>query len=160
MADSIDGQLLKKTQAGIQSLAGTIEDISLEEKVVILQVAKEKGQKIPALPFIPIWLFNTEIINEAEGSNSGDIIVYPIGVAVIDKKITIENSFEAFDRRLFWRQKMMDHFIPNRVTISPDVVTDIFVVPGQRIDKAAWENRNIFVNWFVIQYRTSQQRRA
>lgn len=160
MTISIDGQLLEKTRDGIKTLAGTIEGIDLEEKVIIQEVPQDQEGNIPDFPFIPVWLLNTEIYVDADGTNKSDIIVYPIGVAILDTKQAVQESFAEFDRRLFWRQKMMDHFIHTRVTISPDVVSDTIIIPGPRVDQSIWRNRQKFGSWFVIQYRTCQQRRV
>ena len=155
MPDSIHAKLLADAVVMVKHLAlAGITEASIKEIWL-----PEKSAKFAAtLPAIHVSPFGQETFGE--GTNRGDDIQYPIGIYMMDD--ANRGSTTEIDERLLWREKILDHFIHNRlsVALTNAVICDQLIEPGPIVDNAAWYGRNIWLSALVVRVMVRKRRRA
>jgi len=158
MADSILGQIIVAVRDALR------DDVALtgvEREHIILQPVPENVAFAPAaMPFISVSSFLAESFPNP-GTNVSDDYGYSVSIFIIDKKAAVRN-FDAFDRRLLWRENILDHFIHNKVTITATgtVQYTITLDPAAVVDLSAWFEKEMFVSPINLRVVTRVTRRV
>ncbi len=145
MADSILGQILVAVRDALR------DDVTLdgiEREHILLQPVPENVASAPtAMPFITVSSFLAESFANP-GTNVSEDYGYSISIFIIDKKSIVLKDFDSFDRRLVWRETILDHFVHNKLTITATgtVQYDITIDPSAVVDISAWFDKELFVS--------------
>ena len=159
MADSILGQILVAVR---DALRDDVTLTGIENEHILLQTVPQNVASAPAaMPFISVSSFLAESFPNP-GTNVSDDYGYPVSIFIIDKKETVQKDFDAFDRRLVWRENILDHFIHNKVTITATgtVQYTITIDPSAVVDLSAWFDKSLFVSPINLRVVTRVTRRT
>jgi hypothetical protein len=159
MADSILGQILEATKDDLRDNV-TLTGIE-REHIHIQPIPENVGSSPGALPFITVSSFLAESFPNP-GTNVGDDYGYPISIFIVDRKSTVLKDFDSFDRRLVWRENIMDRFIRNKFSIAATgtVQYDILIEPSPIVDISAWFEKELFVSPINLRAVTRVTRRT
>ena len=130
-----------------------------DEQVVIRTNAEHYNKWIDSKqPGIILSPIGTEKINvKSPGTNASDDIGYPVLISIVDDVLPSHSNVHQ-DKRLFWREKIIDTFIHFR--LAGAINYDIDVVPGPIVEPGAWTQQRKFLSIIELTVTQRVQRRA
>lgn len=128
--------------------------------VLGLQTLIEKPEDLtPTLPAVILAPYGAERLGP--DTNLSDRIEYPLAVLMLDKANGDQDT--GFDKRMVWRESVIDHFIRNRVTVTLPTGCFLLTQEVDTFDMAnlpAWVERNTFLGGLVVRFVCRRRRRA
>lgn len=136
MADSIVGQILVKVR---DALRADVTLTGVENEHIIIQPIPNDASAPKAKPHISVSSFLAESFPEPSTTNTDDY-GYPISIFIVDKKSEVLKDFDSLDRRLLWREAIIDHFIRLRIDIAATATKwkTTTIEPAPIADFSAW----------------------
>lgn len=159
MADSVHENILEKVVSEIESLG--LEDMT-PSNVLVTDVPVGEGAYYRGYPAICVSPVGNEQIVPTEGNNLQDAIGYPVLISIVDGANKKQESVSR-DRRLLYREKIIDHFIENNGIswgVSGVDEVNVHIETGSIIDPAAWFDQNLNLSTIVLRCKTLKTRRA
>lgn len=148
MADSILGQILVATQDALR------DDVILdgvEREHIIIQPVPNDTSAPKARPYISVSSYLAESFPEPSTTDTDDY-GYPISIFIVDKKSEVLKDFNSLDRRLVWREAIIDHFIRLRIDIAATATKwKTTIIEGSPIaDISAWFDNELWVSPITV----------
>lgn len=143
-------------------VATTISGLSLTDSpaVVKLSVPLDDKKDVPNLPAIVVTPFGVESIDPRGGTNESEDIGYPVLVAMIEQA----NGDQTTDRnkRLLWRQKIVDALIHTQPTIVTTFARpyDLTIEPADITSLPGWLFRQKSMSVLTARIWVRKKRRA
>jgi len=159
MADSVHESILEKVVSEIEGLS--LEDMA-PNNVLVTDVPVGEGVYYSGYPAICVSPIGNEQIVPSEGNNKQDAIGYPVLISIVDGANKRQQAVSR-DRRLLYRQQIIDHFIENNQVswgVSGVDEANIHIETGSIIDPAAWFDQNLNLSTIVLRCKVLKTRRV
>lgn len=149
---SVYNDILTQVSTDVKALALT--GIT-NTNVLILKVATDRKQNVPALPAIVISPFGAKSSPSTAGTNARDDIEYPVLIATL--AASNESQTSDLDRELTWHESIMSAFINQPLNGVASVFT-CRVNPQDVFNPAAFFDKQLDVGGTVFRFVSREAR--